>query len=883
MRRWSTLVLLFATPLAAAAQDALAKIEQPPTAPPGTASTTSAVATRAVLPPLIDGSDADPIWARAQVIDSFLQFVPKENATATFRTAAKIAYDDRYLYVFVRLFDPHPDSIIGLLARRDQKTQSDWIKILIDSYHDKRTGYAFAVNPRGVKRDYSIVNDQEEDDSWDGTWDVVARVDSLGWAAEFRIPFNQLRFAPKPQLTMGFAIARDIARLNERDSWPVFRLSKPGYSSQFGVVSGIDGLGAPTHLEIVPYVVTKNITYPHPDSSYGRQQQFELGGDIKYGLTSNITLDGTVNPDFGQVESDPAVLNLTNLETFLPERRPFFVEGTGIFRFDMNCLMHACSGLFYSRRIGRQPQLTNGAVGTPTVTSIVAAAKLTGRTGGGLSIGVLDALTAREENAPDGLGIITTAEPATNYFATQVVQEFRDGQTQLGVMVTAVDRQLDQITRDSLRQEAYATGVHFSHQFAGRKYQLQASVVGSRVSGSAPAMAITQASSTHYYQRPGSGLVYDTTRTSLTGDAEKLSFGKIGGGVFHFNTNLSRVSPGVEINDLGYLAEAGVQSWSTMFSLDFQDAKSFYRQMYLDVGESNGWTTQGISGTYLNSNYAYFSGDVQLKNSWWLHGGVSFNRLLGSFDDRKARGGPALFVHPYTDGWLGFDGDPRLGAIPSVRFSAYDGSGGLSHGWSLSPTVLFHFSSNLALSVGLQYALDWNYVEWLSNLIHTDATTGVADTVVTIATRHQNTASAIIRFDATFTPRLSLQFYAQPFVSSGRYEHWRRDSLPRATSYRDEFVDYTPIPADNPTDTTACPTVTVSCFNFDYQQLNVNTVLRWEYRPGSTLFVVWTHGRNFNNYDQQYSGYSPGTDANHLFAVHPMNTFLIKATYWISL
>ena len=878
MRRWSTLVLLSVASGSLQAQAPITSLDQPTV--PSHATATHAVATRAAIPPVIDGSDADPVWAQAQIISDFHQWQPTEGGPATFRTEAKVAYDDRFLYVFVRMYDPHPDSIIGLLSRRDQKTQSDWVKVLIDSYHDKRTGYEFVVNPRGVKRDLYTFNDLEEDESWDGVWDVATRIDSAGWTAEFRIPFDQLRFARQDSLTFGLAISRDVARLNESDSWPIYRLSKTGISSQFGDLSGINGLGAPRHLEIVPYAVAKNITYPE-NGAYGRQQQFEVGGDLKYGVTSNLTLDATVNPDFGQVESDPAVLNLSNFETFLPERRPFFVEGTGIFRFDLNCSMSSCTGLFYSRRIGRQPQLSDGTIGTPSATSIIGAAKLTGRTSGGLSVGFLDALTAREVNDSSG----TTAEPPTNYIATQLIQEFNGGNTQVGVMATAVNRQLDQFTRDTLRESAYTLGAHFTHQFDDRKYQLQGSVVGSDVAGSPGAMAITQASSTHYFQRPGSGLVYDTTRTSLSGDAEKISFGKIGGGVVRFNTNFNRFGPGLEINDLGYLAEAGIMTWNNSFTLQYLQPGPFYRQMYIGVSEVNGWTTQGLNAAYMNNNAANLNWDVQFKNSWWIHVGGDRNRWHTAFDDRKARGGPALRGHPFTDGYFGIEGDPRLTAIPSINFSIYDGSGGKSHGYSISPTVLFRFSSNLALSLSLQYALDVDYVNWLSNFIHYPTNQlSVTDTVVTIATLHQNTASAIIRLDATFTPRLTLQFFAQPYLSDGRRSDWRYAANPRAASYSEEYLPYTPIDStDNPNPGPACPTTTVSCWNFNYQQLNVNAVLRWEYRPGSTLFVVWQHGRNYNNYDQQYSGFSPGSDVNSMFAVHPMNTFLIKGTYWFSL
>jgi hypothetical protein len=867
MQRPALLLLMLAAALRLPAQEQLASLGDPPLRRSSTATLNSAVATRAALAPVLDGKDDDPIWAEAQLIDSFRQFSPKEDSNPSFKTTAKVAYDDKYLYVFVRMYDPHPDSIIALLSRHDVRTQSDWIKIMIDSYHDKRSGYELAVNPRGVKRDYYMYADQNEDDSWDGIWDVETRIDSLGWTAEFRVPFDQLRYAKADNITMGFAIWRDIARYNERDSWPVYRRTKPGISSQLGEITGITGLGTPRHLEIVPYVVTKNTTTQSlvndpgggQSVTYGHAQDFTGGLDLKYGLTSNLTLDGTVNPDFGQVESDPAVLNLSNFETFLPEKRPFFVEGTGVFRLDLSCNNGACSGLFYSRRIGRQPQLSDGQPGTPTVTTILGAAKVTGRLSNGLSVGMLDALTQRATNS-DG----TTAEPGTNYFAARALQEFNDGGSGIGVMLTSTNRQQDQWTSPYLRTDAYSAGLDFRHQFGKREYELAGYVIGSDVLGSASALDYTQTNSTHYYQRPGSGLNYDPTRTSLDGNAERISISKIGGGVTRFYSGLSRQSPGFEINDLGYLSEAGKESWSNWFGWQLQDPKAFYRQWYLNLNAYGSWSAEGISGSHLSSTSWNFNTTAELKSGWWANFGFEGDNDLGVYDDRKARGGPAMFRHPFHAWWAGVQGDPRMKVSPQLFYNGYDGSGGRSHGWGIDPQVLVTMSSNLALRVGLSYNLNIDYTQWVGNYIN------AGDTSYTFAALHQNTVSATVRLDATFTPRLSFQLYAQPYLSEGQYSDWRALTAPRAEQYSTQFTPY-------------ISTDPVSVNNFNYQQLNLNAVLRWEYRRGSAMYVVWTHGRSYYNYDQQYQGFNPGSSVDNLFSVHPMNTFLIKMTYWLSL
>src|SRR5881396_2786754 len=323
----------------------------------------TAVASRAVVAPVIDGRDDDEVWRLAAPITAFRQFRPVEDAEPSFRTETKVAYDARNFYVFIRAFDPHPDSILKLLARRDVRAATDQLKIMVDSYHDRRSGFEFAVNPAGVKRDYAMYNDNQEDDAWDAVWDVGTQVDSLGWTAEFRIPLSQLRYVPRATNTFGFAVWRDIQRYSERVSWPVYRGSQAGVSSQLAELTGLEGLPSPRRPEVAPYVVSKNVSVPVGSSSFDRSQKVTAGADLKYGLTPNLTLDATVNPDFGQVEADPAVLNLGVFETFFQERRPFFVQGAGIFRFDVNCsAVNDCStgeGLFYSRRVGRSPQLAS--------------------------------------------------------------------------------------------------------------------------------------------------------------------------------------------------------------------------------------------------------------------------------------------------------------------------------------------------------------------------------------------------------------------------------------------------------------------------------------------------------------------------------------------
>jgi hypothetical protein len=406
---------------------------------------TAATAARADVAPTLDGRDDDDIWRDAPAITQFRQHDPVEDGDPRYRTEARVGYDAKNLYVFVRAYDPSPDSIMAFLSRRDGSTKSDYVHVMVDGYKDRRTGFRFTTNPVGVKRDVYHSNDSNEDPSWDGVWDVVTTVDSLGWTAEFRIPFSQLRYPQAATNTFGFAIWRDIARYSERLSWPVFRRSQQGFVSQWGEVAGFDGLAVPSRLEVLPYTVATNSPRAVPGEWVReRDQTFAIGADVKYGVTSNLTLNGTVNPDFGQVEADPAQLNLTAFELFQMERRPFFLEGAGTFGF-AGSSPHS-QGVFYSRRIGRAPQLGSG-----TNSTILGAAKVTGRTTGGLNVGILNAFTQREVDGG------ATIEPATNYHVTRLAQDLRNGNSGVGLILTATNRFLDGATENALRENAYAS------------------------------------------------------------------------------------------------------------------------------------------------------------------------------------------------------------------------------------------------------------------------------------------------------------------------------------------------------------------------------------------------------------------------------------------
>ena len=456
-------------------------------------------ATLAPSAPVLDGKDDDAVWQTAPKIDQFLEARPSEGAAPRLRTEARVAYDAHNLYVFIRAFDPHPDSIVSLLSRRDDQPPSDFLFVMVDSYHDKRTGYEFGVNPAGVKADLAIYNDGNEDSAWDAVWDAATRIDSLGWTAEYRIPVSQMRYAARGNGTFGILLWRVIQRYTETVTWPLYRGSKTGFTSQFADLTGLDGLSSPGHAEITPYVVTKNVQGP-ASANFARNQDITAGVDLKYRVASNLLLNATVNPDFGQVEADPSVLNLSAFETFFSERRPFFVEGKGLFTFNVNCVIvvdcNTGEGLFYSRRIGRSPQLAGnyGDESSPTATRILGAAKVTGRLPGGFSLGVLDAVTDNVR----GPGGVATLEPTTNYGVVRGNQDYNGGNGSFGFIVTGVNRSLDASSEPFLHASAYSGGLDARHRFAGR-FEVSGSLDFSRVSGTSAVIAQTQRSSVHLY------------------------------------------------------------------------------------------------------------------------------------------------------------------------------------------------------------------------------------------------------------------------------------------------------------------------------------------------------------------------------------------------
>jgi hypothetical protein len=831
-------------------------IKAPP--PLATTAISTVQAVRAAEPPVLDGRDNDVAWQSTPVIDQFLEAKPSEGAPPKFRTETRVAYDQNNLYVFIRSFDPHPDSIVSLLARRDEQPSSDYVTVMLDPYRDRRTGFEFSVNPAGVKADYAISNDGNEDVAWDAVWEAATKIDSVGWTAEYSIPLSQLRYSSKGKGTFGLLIWRVVQRHTTTITWPLYRTSRSGLSSQFGELTGLDNLGSPGRAEITPYVVTKNVQ-DVGSADFGRNQELSVGGDLKYRLASNLLLNATVNPDFGQVEADPSELNLSAFESFFEERRPFFVEGKGLFTFTVNCVVvvdcETGEGLFYSRRIGRSPQLaaTFGDDASPTSTKILGAGKVTGRLPGGFSIGVLDAVTDHVAG-PGG----STLEPATNYGVIRGNQDFRGGDGSIGFILTAVNRSLDPTTAGYLHRSAYTGGVDTRWRFQGR-YEVSGSLDLSHVAGDPAAIALTQQDPVHLYQRPDGPLRFDSTRTSLSGANQEIRFAKVAGKRLRFETAYQRRTPGFEINDLGFLLQADRQAWTTWANLAFNEPNKVFQQLRWNFNNWDYWSADGLpTERAFNTNV-----HIQFTNRWWLHLGGTLGQVGTTYCDRCARGGPAVRQDPYLAPWITIEGDDRRPLVPILSANYTRGDQGRSETIDLSPELKLKVSSRFTTSLGAAYNHNRNDLQYFGTF--TDVTGGQH---YTFAHLDQKTLSLTWRLGYTFTPTTSLQIYASPFISKGTYSNVREIAQARARSYSERYRPYgDPAVADEPG-------------GFNFQQFRSNVVFRWEYRPGSTLFLVWSQGRE---------GSSPieGTESfrgnlGDLFGRRANDTFLVKVSYWLT-
>ena len=790
------------------------------------------------------------------------------------------------------MHDSHPDSIAAQLARRDASgIFSDWVHVIIDSYHDRRTSFRFTVNPKGVKKDVYTSNDGQEDLNWDAVWDVATQIDSGGWTAEYRIPLSQLRFGSSsaPERIWGFQVQRDIARRQERDTWSPWKPQDPGFVSRFGDLVGLMNVPTPSRLEVMPYVSARATRAPGSAANpfYSRTDlKPSAGGDLRYGLPAGLTLTATVNPDFGQVEVDPSVVNLSAFETFFPEKRPFFLEGSDVFSFGQ-VTTHNDFGsqqYFYSRRIGRQPQLFPGAsnlayADVPDQTTILGAAKITGKVGP-WTLGVIDGVTPEERadvKLTDGTRTTSPVEPFTNYFAGRARRDFRNGGSVIGGMITSTVRDVsDKVFTDVLRRNSSFGGIDFEHSMQNRAWVASGFLAGSRVTGSTGAIAATQLNSTHYYQRPQADYIeFDPNRTSLDGHIGELAIAR--NGSLFGSLAYKEASPGLELNDMGFIGRADYRATSVLVGFQDYTAGQHLTNFTYYAYANQAYNFGGLS--ILRSGA--FGANLTFLNQWSLslNGGANPEY----YSDRFTRGGPDALQPSAWNGGFDISSDSRKPVIYGTGFSyARAESGGYQPSAYLNvtyrPTTSVRLSFNPSYTGGLSTG---QYVRGVTDALAT-STFGRRYVFADI---RQTTLSMDTRVEWTFTPTLSLQMYAQPFVATGKYENFKEFLTPkqydfavygkdRGTIARSAAGVYTV----DPDGTGPATAFQFGDPNFNVRSLRGNAVFRWEYRPGSALFFVW---------QQERSGFEPigdfsaSRDIGDIFKTTPTNVFLIKATYWL--
>jgi Domain of unknown function (DUF5916)/Carbohydrate family 9 binding domain-like len=862
----------------------------------------------------IDGRLDDAAWAAATPITELVQSVPDEGKAPSQKTEIRILYDAAAVYIGARMYDSlGPKGVRSALARRDQvmngdnSLTSDKIALVFDTFRDKNSRTWFELNPDGVKGDH-----QNGDASYDPVWEGAAKIDSLGWTAEFRIPYSQLRFSRDPQQVWGMQIWRTIDRRNEQDMWAFWRNNEYGGPAYFGTLEGVTVNSRPRQIELVPYATSRSkLERAQPGDPYhsNAEMTYRVGGDAKVNLTSNLTLDATVNPDFGQVEVDPAVVNLSVFETTFSEKRPFFVSNSQYFSTGgFSCFF--CSNvsslsLVYTRRIGRSPQLSGllsdqaDYMDAADATTILGAGKVTGRTKNGISVGVLDALTDRERATfrPTGTAGNATAEvePLANYFVGRLKKDFRGGSTRIGTITTLVNRDLttpDEVAR--LRSNAQAFGVDLDHHWDNQQYSFNVQTALTHIGGDTAAMTNAQFSSARYYQRPGrtetsDGLfstAFDPNRRNLYGYGFYARLAKETGN-WLWETTQNWRSPGFEANDLGVLGRADYKWMLVNVFRQWTTPGSWYRNLYTIWGAQQQLNYEG------DRNDMDYHAWVQATFKNYMNASAFVLAHPSTYDERLTRGGPTVIHYGYNMLSANFGTDSRARIVGNAQVQ-YIRPVDNSEGGRVAyyPSVTLKPSSRLLLTLAPSLDIDNTAQQYVSTVADPTVAAAFAGNRYVFGRLQQKTFSMDTRVNMTFTPNLTLEMFAQPFLASGKYSSFKefaevksrrmnlfgRDNGSTVVTNRDQqsgaITGYT-IDPDGAGPATA---FSVDNPDFNLRSLRGTGVLRWEYRPGSTLYFVWTQERD--GFDQ-FGDFNFSRDRSALFRDRPTNVFQIKGTYWI--
>ena len=834
----------------------------------------------------IDGKLNEAAWINASWQDDFTGYEPYEGKAPSQKTEFAILLDENYIYVGFKSYDTSPDSIVHRLSRRDE-VDGDFVAVEFDSFFDKRTAFAFIVNAAGIKNDFMISNDgQNEDNTWDPNWNVKTSADQQGWYAEMAIPLTQLRFEGNGEQTWGLQVGRMLFRKQEVTLWQPSVKKNSGWVSQFGELKGLKNLKARKIADLTPYVVARTDRYAkengNPFKQSGKKNDLTGGVDGKLGLTNNLTLDFTINPDFGQVEADPSQVNLSSYETFFQEKRPFFIEGKNILSFP---LMFgdgdlAADNLFYSRRIGRRPHYSpdinsNEYIDSPDFTKILGAAKITGKTKEGWSVGLLESLTSEEfAHISNGTQRSVMVEPFTNYTVGRLQKDLDKGNTLIGGMFTSVNRNLAEDQLNYLHKAAYSGGFDFVHKWHNKDWEVNFSSYFSRVQGSTEAISNTQKSWIHGFQRPDASTVrFDSTRTSLSGQGGKALIQKVGGNL-KYMAAMAWKSPSLELNDIGYMRQADDILEVVWVGYRVYKPFSIFRNANLNFNQWTEWNFAGEStGPGMNIN-----AHAQLKNYWYLNFGGNING--DGISTTELRGGPAIKLPGTKNIWFAVSSNEQKKLTTEVDFTALGGNiTGLKRMINFTVALGYRPSKSLKITLspsftdnndGLQYVTQQDYKQKTDYLF---------------ARIHQKTLSASLRINYNITPDLSIQYWGQPFLSSGKYTEFKKITNGRAAHFADRFSYLTgnEIVYNASAEQYTVADQSGNLYSFDQPDFNVkeflsNMVVRWEYKPGSTIFLVWSQNRNESVAN---GNFNLADDMRNLFENHPYNVFLLKASFRI--
>ncbi len=858
---------------------------------------------------IIDGVLSESIWKR-QGFSELLQFDPNQGKLPSLKTEIWIAYDDEAIYYAAKHYDPNPDSILARLVRRDYiwSDPSDGSLLYLDSYNDKRTGYYFYVNAAGSVADGLLGNDSKwpSDLSWDAVWEGASHINSDGWSVEMKIPFSQLRFNEGKNQVWGINIERYIARNYETDNIVYTPRNQSRFVSRFPELIGIEGITPKTRLELLPYS-TGRAEYvggePNNPFNPGNKYLYGLGLDIRVGLGNSLTMNGTINPDFGQVEVDPAVVNLTDVETSYEEKRPFFTEGVNIYRFGMGGIENNLFGfnnnnsnnwpgvnIFYSRRIGRAPQASLPAydyADIPKGIHILGAVKVSGKIFDDWKFGTIQSLTKREFADIDLNGQQTSieVEPSTYYGVFRMQKDFNGGLQGLGLLSTFTNRFFnDSNLKNNINKNALVSGVDGWIFLDNEKtYVFSGWIALSSVSGDKNRMTSLQKNAGHYFQRPDITYIsVDSSATSMTGYAGRLTLNK-NRGDFRISAALGWLSPKFEVNDLGYGSYSDVINLHVSSIYSFSKPTDFYQYAGINAAAFANFDFGGnkTSQGYVLGGYFFLT---NLSN-----GNFSFTYNPETYNSRRTRGGP-LTLNPLNRSLsLMLFGNSSAMLVPSLRL--FTNSGDNANTQNITLNIELKVTPTLTIQVGPNIAKENYYAQWINSFTDKSATETFYKRYV-FAHLEQKTFAADIRADWIISPTLSFQVYLQPLIVSGKYSDFKAlqkpktfdflkygengSTITKTLSFTGDVSSYT-VDADG---TGPAEAFQISNPNFNYFSLRGSAVFRWEYLPGSTLFFVWTQTRQDNETTSEFS-FQRSMDS--LFDVKPDNIFIVKLTYYINL